>query len=363
MFRGDTADHHSLSGEWHASYPAIRRIVGCFFIPTGDQHLFSWGAFWGLQKLECLMWCIAQFHKLQILAVTTWIPEPDYWTNYPYRCNVPYVLVLSCRSKTTLPMCRVIGWMVCCSLSNWWFHLVATWAETLWTTSRRHACTRFLTRSKKSIDSPHALSWHVLFEADSSIEFYHSLVRWEISSRLIYPKKGWAVQCPVEGELWKVCQGEFVFTLGSWRGAKIEGLPWIYCEPWSTNTGDFAGLRNVDQCMLYRGLLLMPMDRSNATNAIISGTFVGVDRSTGLIGCVCRQSLGCITIGLFYHQFPYCLTNVQLEDLDGWELTAILSTTGVFCKLHRRSLTLIVRGNLLSRHPDRKFKLFRCEDW
>ena len=42
---------------------------------------------------------------------------------------------------------------------------------------------------------------------------------------------------------------------------------------------EYRGLRrtsDVDQCMLYRGLLLMPMDRSNATNAIISGTFVGV---------------------------------------------------------------------------------------
>ena len=52
-----------------------------------------------------------------------------------------------------------------------------------------------------------------------------------------------AVQCPVEDELWKVCQGGICLQLGCWRGAKIEGLPWIYCEPWSTNTGDFAGRR------------------------------------------------------------------------------------------------------------------------
>ena len=42
---------------------------------------------------------------------------------------------------------------------------------------------------------------------------------------------------------------------------------------------EYRGLRrtsDVDQCMLYRCLLLMPMNGSNATNAIISGTFVGV---------------------------------------------------------------------------------------
>ena len=147
-------NHHSLSGEGHASYPAIRCIVGLlfFFYKTGDQHLFSWGAFWGWQNLECPVWRIAQFHKLQILAVTTWIPEPDYWTNYPYRCNVPYVLVLSVDPRL---LCLVQEDWVDGALQHkqWWFHLVAAWAETLWTTSR-HTCTRFLTRSKKSISIP-----------------------------------------------------------------------------------------------------------------------------------------------------------------------------------------------------------------
>ena len=95
------------------------------------------------------------------------------------------------------------------------------------------------------------------------------------------------------------------------------------------------------QCMLYRGLLLMPMDRSNATNAIISGNICR-SPSTRLIGCVCRQSLGCTTIGLFY---PSIL--ILLDKCTGGRfgrVTAILITTGVFCKLHRLSLTLIVRG-------------------
>ena len=153
-------NHHSLSGEWHASYPAIRRIVGLLFDKTGDQHLFSWGAFWGLQNLECLVWCIAQFHKLQILAVTTWIPEPDYWTNYPYRCNVPYVLVLSVDPRL-LCLVQEDWWMVRRSISNggftWWRHglrpceqLPGTRVPGFWLVQR------------KVFQSPFgSLSWHV----------------------------------------------------------------------------------------------------------------------------------------------------------------------------------------------------------
>ena len=52
---------------------------------------------------------------------------------------------------------------------------------------------------------------------------------------------------------------------------------------------EYRGLRrtsDVDQCMLYRGLLLMPMDRSNATNAIMKSVVGEVQKSKD-----CRKSI------------------------------------------------------------------------
>ena len=89
------------------------------------------------------------------------------------RCNVPY------------------GWMVLCSIINggftWWRHGLRPCEQVPGT-----RVPGFWFVQRKVFQSPFGgLSWHVLFEADSSIEFYHSLVRWEVSSRLIDPKKRW----------------------------------------------------------------------------------------------------------------------------------------------------------------------------
>ena len=85
-----------------------------------------------------------------------------------------------------------------------------------------------------------------------------------------------AVQCPVEDELLKVCQGGNLSS--AWLLAKCKNRR-IAVNLLRAMVDEYRGLRrtsDVDQCMLYRGLLLMLMDRSNATNAIISGTFFGV---------------------------------------------------------------------------------------
>ena len=46
---------------------------------------------------------------------------------------------------------------------------------------------------KEKYFNPHLAAFRgmYVFEADPPIEFYHSLVWWEVSSRLIDPKKGW----------------------------------------------------------------------------------------------------------------------------------------------------------------------------
>ena len=130
------------------------------------------------------------------------------------------------RSKTTLPCARKIGWMVRCSISNggftWWRHglkpceqLPGTRVPDFWLAQRKVFRSLF-----------GGLSWHVLFEADSDIEFYHSPVRWEVSSRLIDPKKGWQYFMSSRGRTFeKFVRGEFVFSLVVGEVQKIEGLP------------------------------------------------------------------------------------------------------------------------------------------
>ena len=91
------------------------------------------------------------------------------------------------------------------------------------------------------------LSWHVLFEADPAIEFYHSLVRWEVSSRRIDPKRT---------NFEKFVRGGICLQLGCWRGANRR----IAVNLLRDMVDEHRGLRrtsDVDQCMLYRGLLLI----------------------------------------------------------------------------------------------------------
>ena len=150
-----------------------------------------------------------------------------------------------------------------------------------------------------------------------------------------------AVQCPVEGELWKVCQGGICLQLSCWRGAKIEGLPWIYCQPWSTNTGDFAGLRTWTNaccievfcwCPWIEVMRRMPSFREPLSESkhyadwLCLQTKFGLHNDWSLLSSIPILLDKC-TVGRFGRVRTYC--NLEYNRC---------------VKLHGRSLTLVVRG-------------------